>query len=109
MAKPYKQLRDKLFTLEQQAEHEAEAHCLLAEIPLAQLRQALELTQTQLAALLSVSQPSITQMEKQTDMLIGTLRSYIEAMGGQLEIRARFAQGDVIIAQFQAHEQPIAS
>jgi hypothetical protein len=40
-------------------------------------------------------------MEKQADMLIGTLRSYIEAMGGELEVPARFAAGDVVISQFK--------
>ncbi|MEB3328421.1 MAG: XRE family transcriptional regulator [Candidatus Sericytochromatia bacterium] len=100
MAKPYQRLRDKVFTPEQQAEHAAEARRLLDELPLAQLRQALDFTQAQLAALLDVSQPAVTQMEKQTDMLIGTLRTYVEAMGGELEVRARFPQGDVVITQF---------
>lgn len=107
MAKPYHQLRDKLFTHEQQAEHAKEAQRLLDELPLAQLRQALDFTQTQLAVLLDISQPAVTQMEKQTDMLIGTLRSYVEAMGGKLEVHARFPQGDVVITQFTpAAEEP---
>ncbi|MEB3221033.1 MAG: XRE family transcriptional regulator [Candidatus Sericytochromatia bacterium] len=104
MAKPYQRLRDKVFTPEQQAEHAAEARRLLDELPLAQLRQALDFTQAQLAALLDVSQPAVTQMEKQTDMLIGTLRTYLEAMGGELEVRARFPQGDVVITQFMRVE-----
>lgn len=101
MTKPYQLLRDRLFTPEQQAAHAAEAEALLAEMPLAQLRQAMALTQAQLAEVMGMTQPSVAQMEKQADMLIGTLRSYIVAMGGELELRARFAGGDVVITQFR--------
>lgn len=109
MAKPYQALRDQLFSPAQQAEHATEAQQLLEALPLGQLRQALQYTQSQLASLLDISQPAVTQMEKQTDMLIGTLRTYVEAMGGQLELRARFPQGDVVITQFAAQEAPGAA
>jgi len=39
-------------------------------------------------------------MEKKTDMYISTLRRFVEAMGGQLDIRAHFPDGDVRINQF---------
>ena len=39
-------------------------------------------------------------MEKRTDMYLSTLRSHIEAMGGQLEIVARFPDGSVRISNF---------
>jgi hypothetical protein len=39
-------------------------------------------------------------MERRTDMYIGTLGKFIEAMGGQLEIRAIFPDGAVRITQF---------
>jgi hypothetical protein len=39
-------------------------------------------------------------MEKRTDMYISTLRSHIEAMGGQLEVVARFPDGAVKINNF---------
>jgi len=44
---------------------------------------------------------SISRMERRTDMYISTLRSYIEAMGGQLDIIARFPEGAVQINQFE--------
>ncbi|NOX43910.1 MAG: XRE family transcriptional regulator [Gammaproteobacteria bacterium] len=74
---------------------------LLAELPLAELRRALHLSQEQLAAELDVRQPAIAKMEKRADMYISTLRRFIEAMGGQLEIRAYFPDGDVKINQFE--------
>lgn len=73
---------------------------MLAEMPLNELRQARGLSQKMLAELLRVQQPSIAKIEKRTDMYISTLRSPIEAMGGQLEVVARFPDGSVKISNF---------
>jgi hypothetical protein len=73
---------------------------LLAELPLAELRRARGLSQKTLAGVLNVDQASISKMERRTDMYISTLRSHIEAMGGELEIVARFPDGTVKIANF---------
>jgi DNA-binding transcriptional regulator YiaG len=72
----------------------------LEHMSLEQLRAARELTQEHLAALLGIKQASISKMERRTDMYIGTLSRFIEAMGGQLEIRACFPDGSVRITQF---------
>ncbi len=55
---------------------------------LKELRLLSEQTQAEFAATLRISQPAISKLEKQTDMYLSTLRGYIEAMGGQLEIVA---------------------
>ena len=102
--KPWKQIRDEVFTPEEQAMHDAEAKRIIAELPLAQLRKAREVTQKQIATFMAVGQPQITRIEKQADMYVSTLRHYIEAMGGELEVRARFPEGDVVISQFEAPE-----
>src|SRR5690606_34205975 len=99
MAKKFADLRAKL-SPEAQARVEAKAQELLAEMPLNELRQARGLSQKMLAELLHVQQPSIAKMEKRTDMYISTLRSHIEAMGGQLEVIARFPDGSVKISNF---------
>lgn len=57
---------------------------------LKELRIAMELTQKDVAAALHIGQDSVSRLEKRSDMLISTLRSYIESMGGTLEITARF-------------------
>lgn len=99
-------MTDKFSTLRQQmspesqARAQAKAQALLAEMPLNELRQARGLSQKMLADLLHVQQPSIAKMEKRTDMYLSTLRSHIEAMGGQLEIVARFPDGAVKINNF---------
>src|SRR5438128_10905549 len=55
---------------------------------LAELRKARELTQTQLAEALETTQPGVSAIENRTDLYVSTLRSYVEALGGRLEIKA---------------------
>jgi predicted transcriptional regulator len=59
------------------------------------------LTQEHLSTILGVKQSAISKLERQADMYVSTLRHVIEAMGGQLEIRTVFPEGDVRITQFQ--------
>jgi len=54
------------------------------------LRQAVERTQEELAASLGVGQDTISRIERRSDMLLSTLRRYVEAMGGKLELVAEF-------------------
>lgn len=60
------------------------------ELSLAELRRARAMTQDQLAADLHVGQASIAKLERRADMYLSTLRRFVEAMGGELEIVARF-------------------
>lgn len=99
MANKFTQLRSRM-SPESQARAEAKAKVMLAEMPLNELRQARGLSQKMLADVLHVQQPSIAKMEKRTDMYLSTLRSHIEAMGGQLEVVARFPDGVVKISNF---------
>ena len=69
-------------------------------MPLNELRQARGLSQIALAEILDVQQPAIAKLEKRTDMYLSTLRSHIEAMGGQLDVIARFPDGAVKISNF---------
>ncbi|MEP7062877.1 MAG: helix-turn-helix domain-containing protein [Betaproteobacteria bacterium] len=54
------------------------------------LRQAVERTQEELAMSLGVGQDTISRIERRSDMLLSTLRRYVEAMGGKLELVAKF-------------------
>jgi hypothetical protein len=56
------------------------------------------LTQAQLATLLDMQQPAVSRLERQADMYLSTLRSYIEAMGGTLQLEAVFPDATVTIA-----------
>jgi predicted transcriptional regulator len=73
---------------------------LPAELPLHKLRQARGLSQQGLADRMNVKQPIVAKQEHQGNMHISTLRCHIEAMGGKLEIVARFPEGDVRISNF---------
>lgn len=99
MAKKFSELTARMST-ESRARAEAKTRAMLAEMPLNELRQARGLSQKMLAELLHVQQPSIAKIEQRTDMYISTLRSHIEAMGGQLEVVARFPDGVVRISNF---------
>ena len=86
---------------------EARKRRFLTEMPLHELRRARQLSQEQLAEELGASQPEISKIEHRTDMYVSTLRRFVEAMGGKLEIIARFPDGTVRITQF--HELDAAS
>ena len=85
---------------EARAAGEAEAIRLGEEMELAQIRQALKLSQTELGRELHIGQASVAKIEKRTDMYVSTLRRFIEAMGGELEIVARFPDRTVKIRHF---------
>lgn len=99
MAKKYSELRARM-SPQSRARAEVKAQAMFDEMPLNELRQARGLSQKMLAEVLHVQQPSIAKIEKRTDMYLSTLRSHIEAMGGQLEVIARFPEGTVRISNF---------
>jgi predicted transcriptional regulator len=72
---------------------EAEARRLSDELHLSQLRKARGLTQEAIADLLGVSQAEVSKMERRTELYVGTLRKFIEAMNGELVLAARFPDG----------------
>lgn len=105
MAKKFSDLREKM-SPEAQAHSASVYNQLLMEMPLAELRRARGLSQKALAKVLHVGQASISKMERRADMYISTLRTHVEAMGGELEITARFPDGNVKIANFTSIEPP---
>ncbi len=76
---------------------EARAAELIAEeMSLRDLREALTLTQQRIADTLGIGQDSVSRLEKRSDLLLSTLRSYIEAMGGRLSLIAEFPDREPI-------------
>lgn len=73
---------------------------MLAELTLEELRQARDHTQQELARVLNVGQPAVAKIERRADMYVSNLRRYVEALGGTLEITARFPDGAVSIRNF---------
>lgn len=108
MARKFSELRARM-SPESRARSEAKQRAMLAEMALSELRKARGLSQRELAEALQVQQPSIAKLEKRTDMYISTLRAHIEAMGGELEVIARFPEGSVRISNFADLEREPAS
>ena len=69
----------------------ARAKELIAEeMSLQDLRKTMDRTQVEIAKALDVGQDTVSRYERRTDMLLSTLRSYVQAMGGELDLVARF-------------------
>jgi hypothetical protein len=105
MAKSFNILTNKLSD-ESKARIQERVNAALEEMPLAELRQARKFTQQQIAQSLKIKQASVSKMESQTDMYISTIRRYIEAMGGELEIIAKFPEGSIKVDNFESLETP---
>ena len=100
MAKKFVVLEEKM-SPSARARGEARYREHLKEMPLQELRHARELTQVQIAESMHMTQAAVSKLERNTDMYISTLKHFLEAMGGELDIRAVFPDGEVRIKQFK--------
>lgn len=76
----------------------ARAATLVAEEQsLQELRQAHKLTQKKMAEVLGIGQDGVSRLEQRTDLLISTLRNYVEALGGRLSLVAEFPNHEPVI------------
>jgi transcriptional regulator with XRE-family HTH domain len=70
----------------------------MKRISLKQLRESRGHSQVGVAAAMGISQPAVSKLERRTDISIVALGDYIAALGGALEVTARFADGSVSLA-----------
>jgi transcriptional regulator with XRE-family HTH domain len=70
------------------------------------LRQAVKRTQEELASSLGVGQDTISRFEQRSDMLISTLKRYVEAMGGRLDLVVRFPNRPPVMLDRIAERAP---
>jgi DNA-binding XRE family transcriptional regulator len=96
---PFNELTSKL-PAKRKARVAARVTELKTAMALAELRQAREFSQQNLGKILGVNQPAVAKLEKRADMYVSNLRRYIEAMGGALEITAKFPDASVTITDF---------
>lgn len=99
MSKPFKTLISKM-TPERQAHIQKKTKILKNSMALKELREAMALTQEELANTLNMKQAAISKFEHQSDIYLSTLRRILHAMGADLEIVAKFPDGEVLINQF---------
>jgi transcriptional regulator with XRE-family HTH domain len=97
--RPFKE-PTKTFSARRKARVQARVTELKQEMMLSELRRARAQTQQKLARALKVNQPAVAKLEKRADMYVSKLRHYIEALGGSLEITARFPHTQVRIKNF---------
>lgn len=102
--KRFSEIASSKMSSESLARAHARTRQMLAEMPLQELRRARTLSQATLAEVLGANQPQVSKIESSTDMYVSTLRRYIEAMGGELDIIARFPEGSIRITQFASIE-----
>ena len=89
MVRTLKQVLDDL-PPERRAEIDRRFEELVNEVEsLRELRRLSRMSQAKIAETLGISQPAVSKIEKQTDMYLSTLRSYVEAMGGELDVIVR--------------------
>jgi DNA-binding XRE family transcriptional regulator len=85
------------FSPERKAKIASLANQLREEMTLQELRQALNLHQTNLSERLGVKQAAVSRMENRKDIHVSQLKKVIEAMGGELVITARFPNMEICI------------
>lgn len=101
MARKWRDLKEKMPPA-QRARMEEKSRRLAAEVEtLNQLREALGLTQEEVARRLEIRQPGVSKLEHRSDVTLSTLYDYVRALGGELEVTAHFPEGDVTIRQFE--------
>jgi len=100
MAKSFDELVRRTTTEKTRQRAAARTRTLLGELLLSEIRELAGKSQRQVADVLGIKQPSLSKLEKQSDMQISTLRRIVNALGGELEVIARFPKGTVKIEQF---------
>ena len=96
MAMKWKDIKHK-FSAEEHEEIKREAAAELERMGFGKLRQARLQTQVALAERLDIPQTAVSRIERRTDLLLSTMRKYVEALGGRLELRAVFPDGEFIL------------
>ena len=100
------QLRKEFSPARRKRINERTAQILADHATLQELRKAHNKTQTQVAKSLGMTQDQVSRLETRTDLLISTLRKYVESMGGRLSLLAEFPDKTPIMLQGIAELTP---
>jgi len=94
----YDSIADELMTRASRVRAKKRANAILKRMTLDELRRDRKVTQGKLALAMKMQQSEISRLEKRAEVKLGTLRNYVSALGGHIEIRAVFPDKDVEIA-----------
>jgi len=100
MAKSFDALVRKTTTPKVRDRAARRARQLLGELLLSEIRSRVGKSQGEVARALGIKQPSLSKLEKQSDMQISTLHKIVNVLGGELEVVARFPKGAVRVGPF---------
>src|ERR1700755_526882 len=92
MNKSWKSLKQSRLSPEAQARVRARVNANVEDLTLKAMRQELELTQAEVGRSAEMTQSELSRLESRTDHLTSTLRRYVEALGGKLEITSVFGE-----------------
>ena len=93
----WQDLKDKKLTKEEQAAIQEKVQAELLEMDLRAMRELAGKTQMEVATELDVAQSEVSRIERRPDTYISTLRRYVEALGGELEITAKIGDKRVVL------------
>jgi predicted transcriptional regulator len=92
MTKSWKELKQGRLSSEAHVRVSARVAAQQEAFTLKALRQDLKLTQAQVGVAAAMTQPELSRLEGREDHLTSTLRRYVEALGGELEVTAVFGK-----------------
>lgn len=107
--KALNQLIEENFSSQARADIKLKSREKIAAIRLQQVRKSHNTTQQELAKAMGLSQSALSEMERRPNITLGLLQRYIEALGGQLEIKAVFREGKEELLVDTAIAEPSAS
>lgn len=90
MSTSLREVVDRLPDGERKAIARRSRELIAEEHSLQQLRKALAVTQVQVAKSLGKRQDEISRIEQRGDLLLSTLRDYVQSLGGELELLCTF-------------------
>jgi DNA-binding Xre family transcriptional regulator len=91
----YDSIADELMTKASRARAKKRANAILNRMTLDELRKDRKMTQGKLALAMKIEQSEVSRLEKRAEVKLGTLRNYVSALGGHIEIRAVFPDKNV--------------
>ena len=94
----YDSIADELMTKTSRARAKKRANAILKRMTLDQLRKDRKMTQGKVALAMKMEQSEVSRLEKRSEVKLGTLRNYVNALGGHIEIRAVYPDKDVELA-----------
>lgn len=100
MAKTFDDLIRRTTSRRIRAQAKRRARQWLRDYLLSEIRTGRGMSQIEVAKALGIRQPSLSKLERQSDMQLSTLRKIVKVLGGELDVVARFPQGDVRIRPF---------